>query len=169
MKLIVGLGNPGKHYALTRHNAGFLAVDYIARGLGLEFAEHKKTKSLLAKDAGIILLKPQAFMNLSGESVVAALNFFKLTKEDLLVIHDDLDIALGKLKMTASSRAAGNNGVQSIIDALGSQDFQRIRIGIKSEETASWPAEKFVLSKFEPEDLETIKELFPQIKKQALE
>lgn len=168
MKLIVGLGNPGKQYESTRHNAGFLALDFIAKELGLEWSEHKKTKSLLAKSSEYILLKPQTFMNLSGETVTSALNFFKLDKSDLVILHDDIDVDLGKIKTTASSRAAGNNGVQSIIDLLGTQEFFRVRIGVRTEMREKIPAEKFVLEKFRPEELATIKELFPQIKKEAL-
>jgi PTH1 family peptidyl-tRNA hydrolase len=114
------------------------------------------------------LIKPQTFMNLSGEAVVAALNFFKVAKEDMVVIHDDLDIDLGKTKTTSSSRAAGNNGVQSIINLLGTQDFFRIRVGIRTDNPHKIPAEKFVLEKFQPEELNTVKSLFPEIKKEAL-
>lgn len=169
MRLVVGLGNPGTKYELTRHNAGFLAIDYIASELGLEWSEHKKTKSLMAKSSDCILLKPQTFMNLSGEAVIAALNFWKLIKEEIVVLHDDIDVDLGKIKTTRSSRAAGNNGVQSIIDLLGTQEFFRVRIGIRTEMRDKIPAEKFVLEKFHPEELETIKQLFPEIKKQALD
>lgn len=169
MKLIVGLGNPGKPYELTRHNVGFLALDFIAKELGLEWTEHKKTKSLLAKSGEYILLKPQTFMNLSGESVTTALNFFKLDKQALVVLHDDIDVDLGKIKTTTSSRAAGNNGVQSIIDLLGTQDFFRIRIGIRTNMREKIPAEKFVLEKFHPDELSTIKQLFPEIKNEALQ
>jgi PTH1 family peptidyl-tRNA hydrolase len=168
MILIVGLGNPGKQYELTRHNAGFLAIDYIAAELGLEWSEHKKTRSLMAKSSEYVLLKPQTFMNLSGEAVVAALNFWKLDKDDLVVLHDDIDVDLGKIKTTASSRAAGNNGVQSIIDLLGTQEFFRVRIGVRTEMRDKIPADKFVLEKFRPEELVAVKELFPQIKKEAL-
>lgn len=169
MKLIVGLGNPGKQYELTRHNAGFLAVDYLAKELGLEWSEHKKTKSLIAKVGETIFLKPQTFMNLSGETVVAALNFFKADKADLVIIHDDIDVDLGKIKTTGSSRAAGNNGVQSIINALGTQDFFRLRVGVRTEARNIIPAEKFVLEKFKKEELEIIKQLFPEIKNAMLD
>ncbi len=168
MNLIVGLGNPGKQYETTRHNIGFMALDFLAKELELEWTEHKKTKSLMAKSHNVILLKPQTFMNLSGESVVATLNFFKLDKSSMIVVHDDIDVDLGNLKTTASSRAAGNNGVQSIINSLGSQDFFRIRIGVRTKEREIIPAEKFVLEKFKKDELEIIKSLFPEIKKEAL-
>jgi PTH1 family peptidyl-tRNA hydrolase len=168
MKLIVGLGNPGKKYELTRHNVGFLFLDYLANELSLDWSEHKKTNSLLAKSADYILVKPQTFMNLSGQTVVAALNFFKLNKEDLIIVHDDIDIDLGKIKNTSSSRAAGNNGVQSIIDQLGSQDFYRLRVGIRTPERLLIPTEKFVLERFKKDELAIIKQQLPQIKKEAL-
>ncbi|MEI8360833.1 MAG: aminoacyl-tRNA hydrolase [bacterium] len=169
MKLIIGLGNPGEKYELSRHNVGFLALDGLAKDLGLTFSEHKKTKSLLAKNSEFILLKPQTYMNLSGEAVVSALNFFKLTKEDLVVIHDDKDIELGKFKLAPSSRAAGNNGVKSIIDSLGSQDFFRIRVGIKSADLEMLPLENFVLGRFKKSEVEIIKNQFDEIKKIALQ
>lgn len=168
MKLIVGLGNPGSKYEQTRHNVGFLFLDHLASELGLTWSEHKKTKSLIAKDAAVILIKPLTFMNLSGESVVAALNFYKLGKEDLVIVHDDIDVDLGKIKTTVSSRAAGNNGVQSIIDRLGTQDFFRIRVGIRTQVRSIIPAESFVLQKFEKQELVLIKNLYSQIKKEAL-
>lgn len=169
MKLIVGLGNPGKKYEQTRHNVGFMALDSLAKELGLDWNDHKKSKSLLAKGVDAILLKPQTFMNLSGEAVVAALNFFKLGQEDLIVIHDDLDIELGKIRCTDSSRSAGNNGVQSIIEKLGSQDFRRIRVGIKKPADSPVPAEKYVLEKFTGAELEMINKLLPEIKQKALD
>lgn len=169
MKLIVGLGNPGSKYEQTRHNVGFLFLNHLASELGLTWSEHKKTKSLIAKDADIILIKPQTFMNLSGESVIGALNFYKLNKEDLVIVHDDIDVDLGKFKTTQSSRAAGNNGVQSIINLLGTQDFFRIRIGIRTEERTLIPAESFVLQKFKKSELDTIKNIYSEIKKEALD
>ena len=164
MRLIVGLGNPGKQYEITRHNVGFIFLDQLAIDLGLSWSEHKKSKSLVAKSTEVILLKPQTFMNLSGEAVINALNFYKLEISDLIVIHDDIDVDLGKLKTTSSSRAAGNNGVQSIIDKLGTQEFFRIRVGVRTPERAGRPAEKFVLEKFKKDELETIKNLYPEIK-----
>ncbi len=168
MRLLIGLGNPGKQYETTRHNVGFLFLNQLAEELGLTWSEHKKTKSLITKSTNLTLLKPQTFMNLSGESVVAALNFFKVETSELVVIHDDIDVDLGKIKTTNSSRAAGNNGVQSIIDRLGTQDFFRIRIGIRTSERAERPAEKFVLEKFKQDELEIIKNLYTQVKKEAL-
>lgn len=168
MKLIVGLGNPGSKYEHTRHNAGFLAIDYIAKELGLDWSEQKKTKSQVAKSLDVVLAKPQTFMNLSGEATTALMNFYKVSKDELVVIHDDIDVDLGKIKTTSSSRAAGNNGVQSIIDQLGTQEFFRIRVGIRTPDRSIIPAEKFVLERFKKDELETLKTLFSEIKKEAL-
>jgi peptidyl-tRNA hydrolase, PTH1 family len=153
MKLIVGLGNPGSKYSVTRHNAGFIALDRLASQLDASFSENKKLKAEIAKTAEVIMLKPQTFMNLSGLAVKLALDYYKIDINDLIVLHDDLDIDQGKFKTTTSSRAAGHNGVQSIIDELGSQDFRRYRIGIRPAEPSPIPTEKFVLSRFEPSEI----------------
>lgn len=165
-KLIVGLGNPGDKYKLTRHNLGFITIDDLAARLGLEFTENKKLNAQFAKAGEIILLKPLTFMNLSGQSIKAALNFYKLGLNQLIVLHDDLDIDLGKFKTTASSRAAGHNGIKSIIDELGTQDFFRYRIGIRPTEPTLLPIEKFVLEKFTASEFEIIQETLKIITQQ---
>jgi peptidyl-tRNA hydrolase, PTH1 family len=157
MKLIIGLGNPGQKYEQTRHNVGFMAVDELARERGAEWQEAKKLKGLLAKSGDIILFKPQNFMNLSGQAIKAAMQFYKIELTDIAVIHDDIDIDLGKYKTTDSSRSAGHNGVQSIIDELGTQDFKRFRIGVRTPESSLVPSEKFVLDKFNADELISIK------------
>jgi PTH1 family peptidyl-tRNA hydrolase len=177
MKLIVGLGNPGNKYKDTRHNLGFMAVDILAEKLGFVWRENKRLKSLVVKSDDLVLLKPQTFMNLSGQAVAAALSYYKITPspsegtgwdEVLTVIHDDLDVDYGKIKITAGSRSAGHNGVQSIIDRLGTNDFTRYRIGIRDEKTDHLPsrldspssvrrAENFVLSEFDKTELRTMK------------
>jgi len=177
MKIIVGLGNPGKKYEQTRHNLGFMAVDILADKLGVVWRENKRLKSLVAKSDDLILLKPLTFMNLSGQAVAAALSFYKITpipsggvgwREVMTVIHDDLDIDFGKIKIAAGSRSAGHNGVQSIIDRLGTNDFTRYRIGIRDVTTDHKPArlaeggesrraENFVLSEFSKTGLRAMK------------
>jgi peptidyl-tRNA hydrolase, PTH1 family len=160
-KILVGLGNPDKHYEHTRHNAGFMALDQLAEANGLEWKENKKFNSLVATLSQTLLLKPQTYMNNSGQAVRAALSYYKLlpknllsTKKDsdlnevLTVIHDDLDINLGKYKISTDSRSAGHNGVQSIIDHLKTKNFKRIRIGILTELKNKMPGEKFVLDNF---------------------
>lgn len=133
MKLIVGLGNPGKEYEGTRHNCGFMVIDRLAEKLNIDVVQNK-FKGLYVKfkyhGEDIILLKPQTYMNLSGESVIAAMQFFKIDKEDLLVIYDDLDMPVGKLRLRKTGSAGGHNGIKNIIAHLNSQDFKRIRVGI---------------------------------------
>lgn len=133
MKLIVGLGNPGKEYEGTRHNCGFMVIDKLAEKLNVN-VDQNKFKGLYVKfkyhGEDIILLKPQTYMNLSGESVIATMQFFKIDKEDLLVIYDDLDMPVGKLRLRKTGSAGGHNGIKNIIAHLNSQDFKRIRVGI---------------------------------------
>jgi PTH1 family peptidyl-tRNA hydrolase len=133
MKLIVGLGNPGKEYEGTRHNCGFMVIDEIAKALSVEVKQNK-VKGLYVKTKyhgeDVILLKPQTFMNLSGESVRQCMDFFKIDVEDMVVIYDDLDMPTGKLRLRTSGSAGGHNGIKSIIQHLNSQNFKRIRVGI---------------------------------------
>lgn len=133
MKLIVGLGNPGKEYEGTRHNCGFMVIDRLADKLNIS-VDQNKFKGLYTKikyhGEDVILLKPQTYMNLSGESVNAVMNFFKINKDDLLVIYDDLDMPVGKLRLRKTGSAGGHNGIKNIIAHLNSQDFKRIRVGI---------------------------------------
>ena len=179
MKIIVGLGNPGKQYEGTRHNIGFAIIDNLRQEFGFpEFESNKKFNAEISKNhigqIETLLAKPQTFMNLSGESVQAVLDFYKLSPEDIVVIHDDLDIASGKYKVAQDSSSAGHNGVQNIIDKLGTQKFKRIRIGV-GEETAEGAikcrlgAHDFVLGKFTPEEKEKIsaieKNILEEIKK----
>lgn len=161
MRIIIGLGNPGKQYKDTRHNAGFTAVDNLAKKLELKWK--KKFKADLAKGDGLILIKPLTFMNDSGSSVVSALAYYKLPPAELTVIHDDLDIELGQYKISLDSRSAGHNGVQSIIDRLKTKNFRRIRIGIKTPGLKKIPATEFVLQKFSAEEEKIIKKLISKI------
>lgn len=180
MKIIIGLGNPGKEYAVTRHNAGFMAVDALAEKLGLEWSANKKLKCELIKTSDFILVKPLTYMNESGRSVSAVAEYFKIIpkkvgmihkkdadlSEIITVIHDDLDIPLGKVKSSVDSRSAGHNGVQSIIDHLKTKNFKRIRIGINTPEAEIIPAEKFVLAKFKKEELMIINKMVEKIIKE---
>lgn len=169
MHIIVGLGNPGKQYENTRHNAGFMAIDALAKELGLIWENGKKFKVEMAKNKDIILVKPQTFMNSSGQTTAAVLNYFlppdkggskggyPVDLADILtVIHDDLDIELGKFKVSADSRSAGHRGVESIINHLKTKNFKRLRIGIKTSALENIPPDKFVLQKFNAEELKII-------------
>lgn len=164
--MIIGLGNPGERYVQTRHNAGWMALDNLA-GKN-DWTLEKKFNSLIKKDKGILYLKPQSFMNRSGENTYQAMRYYNLlakkfgifSKKDqdlsqiLAVIHDDLDLNLGQWKISNNSRSGGNKGVQSIINQLKTQQFQRLRLGIRTELLRNpIPAEKFVLQKFSTEEL----------------
>lgn len=150
MKLIVGLGNPGKKYDNTRHNTGFACVDALARELNQEITT-KKFDGLYTKfkhkGEDIILLKPQTYMNNSGLSVIQCMKFFKVDVADLCVIYDDMDLPLGKLRLREKGSAAGHNGIKSIIAHVGTQDFKRIKVGIGNSrgDGANW-----VLGHFSP-------------------
>ena len=131
--LIVGLGNPGARYDNTRHNIGFMAVDRLAKRHGLTLAkvEHKAhTASGTIAGRKVMLAKPMTFMNLSGESVAPLARFYKIPPENIIVLHDDLDIAFGTLRIRKTGSSGGQNGLKSIIERLGTQDIPRIRIGI---------------------------------------
>ena len=133
MYLIAGLGNPGKQYENTRHNAGFMALDALADQLGTSI-EEKKHKALCGKGLiggeKVILLKPQTFMNLSGESIRAAADFYKVDPDHIIVIYDDISLEPGQLRIRKKGSAGGHNGIKSIIAHLGTQEFPRIKVGV---------------------------------------
>lgn len=168
MKCIVGLGNPGAKYEDTRHNLGFALLDQIVAHLELApFQEQGKFKAEMTRNDDPIhhwfFMKPQTYMNNSGEAVGEFVRFYKLPLNDLLVIHDDLDLPFAKMKHVVDRGPAGHNGVQSIIDALGSQSFHRIRIGIGSSKEAGIPSEDYVLQKFSADEKEKISGLLETV------
>lgn len=132
-RLIVGLGNPGETYRDTRHNIGFMVLDEIARRLGTVFREEKRWSGLLAKFAGGHLVKPLTFMNDSGRSVQAVGHFYKTPPDKILVIYDDVDLPLGRLRFRSNGSAAGHNGIRSLVASLGTQEFPRLKVGIAAE------------------------------------
>ena len=133
MKLIVGLGNPGKKYEHTRHNMGFDVIDLFSELAQIDI-DKESFKGLVGRgkvfDEDVFLLKPQTFMNLSGESVREIVSYFKIKIEDIIVIYDDMALAPGRIRLRPSGSSGGHNGIQNIIDNLGTQDIKRIRIGI---------------------------------------
>ncbi len=129
IKLVVGLGNPGREYELTRHNAGFWWVDALAHEFGATFKKENKFHGEVAKVGAVWLLKPLTFMNRSGQAVGALAKFYQITPEEILIAHDEMDLPPGGLKMKTSG-AAGSNGVKDIVSHLGTRDFWRLRIGI---------------------------------------
>jgi len=144
LHLVVGLGNPGAQYADTRHNVGFMALERLAAAAGTTFRQQSKLQGLVAQvgqgTSRLRLLMPQTFMNESGRSIRAALDWFDLAPSQLLVVVDDMDLPLGKLRLRASGSAGGHNGLRSAISHLGTQDFARLRIGIGAP--AEDPAER---------------------------
>lgn len=129
-RLIVGLGNPGETYRDTRHNIGFMVLDEIAKRMGAAFREEKRWTGLVAKFAGGYLLKPLTFMNESGRSVQAVGHFYKASPAQTLVVYDDVDLPLGRLRFRSSGSAGGHNGIRSLISSLGSDEFPRLKVGI---------------------------------------
>lgn len=154
MKLIVGLGNPEKKYDNTRHNIGFMVldnylgkVDYKSKFNGLYYEKNINNEK-------VIFLKPQTYMNNSGLSVFEFVNFYKISFKDILIIHDDLDLDIGMIKFKFNSSSGGHNGIKSIINCLGSQEFSRLKIGINNEYKKD--TIDFVLSKFSKKDIEKL-------------
>jgi peptidyl-tRNA hydrolase, PTH1 family len=158
-KLIVGLGNPGQEYQNNRHNIGFQVLDELTPDFKLD----KKFKAEIFKDDNFILAKPQTFMNNSGFAVKALKTFYKIKTENIIVIHDDIDIQVGTIRISQGASSGGNNGVESIIKELGAKDFIRIRVGVANAMREKIPADKFVLQNFSPADKKIIKNLMPQI------
>ena len=133
MKLIVGLGNPGDKYQGTRHNVGFDVIDALARQEGLKLTDQKFRSDYTiwrVGDEKVLLVKPYTFMNLSGEAVLPLMSYYNISPDELVVVYDDLDLEPGKLRLRQSGSAGGHNGVNSIIEMLGTQDFKRVKIGI---------------------------------------
>ena len=158
-KLIVGLGNPGDKYFETKHNVGFMLIDKIAKELDIKFTDDKIFQAALSSSffngEKIYWVKPLTFMNESGKAVHALLSYYGLTREDLLVIYDDLDLEVGKIRLRSKGSAGGHNGIKSIIKHLDSQEFKRIKIGIgrpKSGQTVV----SHVLSKFDKDNYSSI-------------
>lgn len=163
MKLIVGLGNPGTKYQKTRHNLGFLVIDYLANDD--EWKKSKKANCLYLKkqidSEAVELIKPLTFMNNSGKAVNYIQKKHRIKLEDVIVVHDDIDLSLGEIKIQKGRGSAGHKGVQSVIDQLGTKDFIRMRIGIKpmhNIEERTINTERFVLENFTSEEQDIIKQ-----------
>ncbi|MDP2728450.1 MAG: aminoacyl-tRNA hydrolase [Dehalococcoidia bacterium] len=172
MKLIVGLGNPGPRYTGNRHNVGFQCLNYLARAHGLSFTGKGGQARLAAGRLGgqeVVLAKPQTYMNLSGKSLAALVNRYRLSLDDILMVHDDVDLPLGPLRIRPSGSAGGHRGLESIFQALGTQDIARLRVGIGRPQ--GWGEEglrDYVLSDFTSEEKETLKEVFPRVSEAVL-
>jgi len=150
MKLIIGLGNPGTEYADTRHNVGFQAIDTIGKAYNIRVNKNK-FKGFFGEgmigNSKVILIKPQTYMNLSGESVNSFISWYKVDPKDVLIIYDDVSLDPGVLRIREKGSAGGHNGIKSIIQHLGTDEFQRIKIGI-GEKPQNWDLADYVLSRF---------------------
>ena len=173
MKLIVGLGNPGRGYANNRHNVGFICLSHFARTQGIRF-DKKQGRARIGigeiADSKVVVARPQTYMNLSGESVSRLIKKFDINLDDLLVIHDDLDLPLGKIRIRYGGGSGGHKGVNSIINELGSQDFIRLRVGIgrpvKNEDSTEPSDDEiitYVLSDFTPDEKQTVTQVIPRV------
>ena len=158
MYIIVGLGNPGRQYEATRHNVGFIAIDEIAKQLDIK-VDKLKFKSLVGEGRiggeKIVLAKPQTFMNLSGQAVVELMNYYKVDRDHLIVIYDDIDIDAGHIRIRMKGSAGSHNGMKNIIYLLGYDDFPRVRIGVSRPKNGQDLA-SFVLSKFDKSEIESM-------------
>lgn len=158
--IIAGLGNPGLQYQGTRHNAGFNVLDTLADQLNVKINRMKfkgLTEEVTIEGVRCLLLKPNTFMNLSGESVVQALEFYKLDTQKLIVVYDDISLEPGKLRIRRKGSHGGHNGMRSIIDLTGKDDFSRIKIGVGKKPHPDYDLAKWVLGKFSKEDSELMK------------
>lgn len=173
MKIIVGLGNPGEKYQKTRHNVGFMFLDFLV-GEKAVWKTEKKFNAMILEQGDKVFIKPLTFMNNSGMTVRSFMDYYKLlpkmmglfAKKDidlsttLIVVHDDLDIDFGRVKVSVDSSSAGHNGVQSIISHLKTKNFKRLRVGIKNEFKVNIPGDKFVLQNFSSDELQKLNNIF---------
>ena len=166
MKLIVGLGNIGSKYTFTRHNIGFMLADSIAINNNLSFRENSRLKCFMTNlrngNDDYLIIKPTTFMNLSGESVRAVMDYYKIKTQDILIVYDDLTLDLGRIRFRANGSDGGHNGIKSIIKHVGTSDIARLKIGIGPQ--PNLPSEVFVLQNFSKEELEKIKEVLSNAK-----
>lgn len=159
--LIVGLGNPGGKYEITRHNAGFLCADLFAESMNTEIKRlkyHALTAEVNIDGHRCLLMKPQTFMNNSGEAVGEAVKFYKIPAEKVIVMFDDISLPIGKLRVRRKGSAGGHNGIKSIISHLGSENFPRVKIGVGAKPHPDYDLADWVLANFKKEDFPALKE-----------
>ena len=164
--ILAGLGNPGKEYERTRHNAGFMAMDYISGRCGVKI-DRAKFSALVGEATingkRVLLMKPQTYMNSSGEAVSAAAKFYKIAPENIIVISDDVSLDVGRVRVRRKGSHGGQKGLKSIQECLGTEDYQRIKIGVGAKPHPDYDMAAWVLSTFEPKDIEAISENYPRI------
>lgn len=172
MKLIIGLGNPTKQYEKTRHNVGFDILSLFQETFHGNFSEftfekqhNARISTGLIEQEKVLLVQPQGYYNTSGATVASLMHYYKVSAQEVFVVHDDLDIPLGKMRISKDASAAGNNGVQSIIDSIKTKNFTRIRVGIQREEMID--AADYVLTRFTKDESKQLKEIF-KLSQQAI-
>lgn len=159
MRLIVGLGNPGKEYKKCRHNTGFILLDTFLEKNDLTWKNNSKFNSDISEFGDLVLVKPQTFMNNSGSAVSKLMNFYKVSPENLVVIHDDVDLPFGVVKKQKGRNAAGHHGVEDIIEKIGTKDFWRVRVGVGKSENKEISTDVWVLQNFSDSEFNEVKEL----------
>ena len=164
--IVAGLGNIGKQYERTRHNAGFLAIDYIASKYGVSIDRVKFHSTVAEVNIGgvrVLLMKPQTYMNLSGKAVAPAASFYKVKPENVIVLSDDVNLDVGRMRVRKNGSDGGQKGLRSIIETMGSSEFPRIRIGVGKKPHPEYDLADWVLGNFSPADKAAISELYPTI------
>lgn len=156
IRLVAGLGNPGSRYEATRHNVGFMVLDRLVDGFPDSWKDEKRWETLIIRHGDICYLKPQTFMNASGKAIAAVAKFYKIDPAEVLIVYDDADLPLGRLRFRASGSAGGHNGIKSIISCLGGDSFPRLKVGIGRQETQGPGIVGHVLGKFGSEEEETL-------------
>ncbi|WP_196593021.1 aminoacyl-tRNA hydrolase [Pectinatus sottacetonis] len=165
MKIIAGLGNPGQEYSKTKHNVGFMFIDALAEKLTVGSWQEKFNAAVSQTVIGtdkVLLLKPLTFMNLSGNAVAPAMHWYKLKPSDVIVVHDDMDLPPGMIRIRTKGNSGGHNGIKSIISSIGSNEFIHVRIGI-GHPLPNWRVNDHVLSRFSPEDQKSVQEAIQKL------
>ena len=164
--IIVGLGNPGREYEITRHNAGFMAIDHLCEVLSVK-CDRVKFKALTTEatigDKRVLIMKPQTYMNKSGEAISEAMRFYKLSAENVIVISDDITLDVAKLRIRKKGSAGGHNGLKSIIEHLNTDTFPRIKLGVGQKPHPEYDVVDWVLGKFSPQDLDALKKTIESV------
>ena len=164
--ILVGLGNPGKEYERTRHNAGFMALDYISGRCGAKI-DRAKFSALVGEATingkRVLLMKPQTYMNSSGEAVSASAKFYKIDPQNIIVISDDVSLDVGRVRVRQKGSHGGQKGLKSIQECLGTEDYQRIKIGVGAKPHPDYDMAAWVLSTFDAKDIEAISANYPRI------
>ncbi len=168
--MIAGLGNPGSQYEQNRHNIGFMLVDYLSRKHDLQWSRSKWDAFICRTSLWgepVCLVKPSTYMNRSGRAVAGVVNYYNILPDNTLIVHDDLDMSVGRIKLVKAGGAGGHNGIRSIVQILGSADFYRLKIGIGRPGSAAvhadMPVEKYVLSDFSADEREIVEERFTAV------